>query len=83
VAPAVGGPVDLVRHGETGWLFPPDEPQFLRHQVTSLVAEPGLRAAMGRRARASVEERSWAAIGDELLAHYRRVRHGVEFEQAA
>jgi phosphatidylinositol alpha 1,6-mannosyltransferase len=86
VAPAVGGPVDLVRHGETGWLFPPDQPQLLRHQVTSLMVEPELRAAMGRRARASVEERSWAAIGDELLGHYRRVRHGiecVEFPQAA
>lgn len=83
VAPAVGGPVDLVHHGETGWLFPPDEPQLLRHQVTSLVVEPDLRAAMRGRARASVEARSWAAIGDELIAHYRRVRHGVEFPQAA
>jgi phosphatidylinositol alpha 1,6-mannosyltransferase len=83
VAPAAGGPVDLVRHGETGWLFPPDQPQLLRHQVTSLVAEPRLREAMGQRARASVEGRSWAALGDELLAHYRRIRHDVGYRQAA
>jgi phosphatidylinositol alpha 1,6-mannosyltransferase len=83
VAPAVGGPVDLVRHGETGWLFPPEAPQLLRHQVTSLAVEPDLRAAMGHQARVSVEGRSWTAIGDELLAHYRRVRHDVEFRQAA
>lgn len=83
VAPAVGGPVDLVRHGETGWLFPPDEPQLLRHQVTSLAVEPVLRAAMGVRARASVEDRSWAAIGEELLAHYRRTcDHGASRQAA-
>jgi phosphatidylinositol alpha 1,6-mannosyltransferase len=83
VAPAVGGPVDLVRHGENGWLFPPDEPQLMRHQVTSLVVEPDLRTAMRRRARASVEERSWATIGDELLAHYRRIRQDAQLQQVA
>lgn len=77
LAPAMGGPVDLVRHGETGWLFPPDEPQLLRHQVTSLMVEPDLRAAMGVRARTSVEGRSWASIGDELIAHYRRIRQDI------
>jgi len=73
VAPAAGGPFDLVRHGENGWLFPPDQPALLHQQVGTLVAEPALRAAMARRARASVEGRSWSAIGDELLGHYERV----------
>lgn len=73
VAPAAGGPVDLVRHGDNGWLFPPDAPELLRPQVATLVAEPARRAAMARRARASVEGRSWERIGDELLAHYARV----------
>jgi phosphatidylinositol alpha 1,6-mannosyltransferase len=82
VAPAAGGPVDLVAHGGTGWLFPPDEPQLARHQVASLVAEPALRAAMGVRARASVEGRSWEAVGDELLGHYRRVQGAVEARAA-
>lgn len=72
VAPAAGGPFDLVRHGENGWLFPPDEPRLLPEQVGTLVAEPALRAAMGERARASVEGRSWGVLGDELLGHYRR-----------
>jgi phosphatidylinositol alpha 1,6-mannosyltransferase len=72
VAPAAGGPFDLVRHGENGWLFPPDEPRLLPEQVGTLVAEPALRQAMGERARASVLGRSWEVLGDELLGHYRR-----------
>lgn len=73
VAPAAGGPVDLVRHGENGWLFPPDDAALLRPMVSTLVAEPRLRAAMAARARASVAHRSWAVLGDELLDHYAAV----------
>lgn len=83
LAPAAGGPVDLVRHGDNGWLFPADAPELLRPQVATLVAEPALRAAMGGRARASVSGRSWQAIGDELLAHYRRVQGQLLVERAA
>jgi phosphatidylinositol alpha 1,6-mannosyltransferase len=82
VAPAAGGPVDLVAHGVNGWLFPPDEPQLARHQVASLVAEPALRTAMAARARASVQHRSWEAIGDQLIGHYRRVQGSVEAQAA-
>lgn len=73
LAPAAGGPVDLVRHGENGWLFPPDDAALLRPMVSTLVAEPRLRAAMAGRARASVAHRSWAVLGDELLGHYAAV----------
>jgi phosphatidylinositol alpha 1,6-mannosyltransferase len=73
VAPASGGPVDLVRHGDNGWLFPADAPSLAAPAVMDLVGNQQLRREMGRRARASVEHRSWAALLDELLAHYRRV----------
>jgi phosphatidylinositol alpha 1,6-mannosyltransferase len=73
VAPASGGPVDLVRHGENGWLFPTGRPSLVRPAVAELVADAPLRQEMGRRARASVAHRSWTEVGDELLAHYRRV----------
>lgn len=73
VAPAMGGPLDLVRHGENGWLFPPDAPELMAQAVSSLAADPGARRAMGRRARASVEGRSWEVVGDQLLGHYRRL----------
>ena len=76
VAPAIGGPLDLVRHGETGWLFPAEHPAVLRSAVSALVADPDRRAAMGRAARASVVHRTWPALCDELLEHYRAVTVG-------
>ena len=76
VAPAAGGPPDFVRHGDNGYLWPPGDPARLREAVAALVASPGTRAAMRRRARASVADRSWEAIGDQLLGHYRSVLDG-------
>jgi phosphatidylinositol alpha 1,6-mannosyltransferase len=73
VAAAHGGPLDLVRHGDNGWLWSGDEPELLREQVRTLVTDPMLRMRMGLRARESVRERTWARINAELLAHYRSV----------
>jgi phosphatidylinositol alpha 1,6-mannosyltransferase len=73
VTPAAGGPLDLVRHTENGFLFSPTDPNLLRSAVAELVANPVLRAAMGQRARASVANRSWQQLGQELVAHYRRL----------
>jgi phosphatidylinositol alpha 1,6-mannosyltransferase len=73
VAPAAGGPPDFVHHGENGYLWPAGDPGELRAAVAALVASPATRAAMRRRARASVAGRSWEAIGDQLLGHYRSV----------
>lgn len=73
VAPAAGGPIDLVDDGRTGFLYAPDDIAGFRAAVERLAAAPGLRAEMGRRARASVEHRTWEAIGDELMGHYQAV----------
>lgn len=76
VTPAVGGPLDLVRHGENGWLFPPGQPRLLRSAVQSLARHPEQRHEMGRVARNSVVERSWPVICEDLLGHYRAVIDG-------
>ena len=73
VAPAAGGPVDLVAPEETGLLFEPNDTGELRESVLRLVADPELRARWGAAARATVEHRSWTAVGDELLRHYAEV----------
>jgi phosphatidylinositol alpha 1,6-mannosyltransferase len=70
VAPASGGPLDLVRPGRTGLFYEPDSVGELRAAVGHLAGQPELRAAYGRRARAIVLDRTWQRIGDELLAHY-------------
>jgi len=81
VAPAAGGPLDLIRHGVNGWLFPARRPDLLRGAVSELAGDPAARAAMGRAARASVEERTWPRLGDELLGHYEAVL-GVDVRRA-
>jgi phosphatidylinositol alpha 1,6-mannosyltransferase len=73
VAPAAGGPLDLVRHGRTGLLVPPFEAAGFTAAVAELAADAERRAAYGAAGRLSVEGRSWAAVGDELIGHYRAV----------
>src|SRR5438874_1228950 len=73
VAPAAGGPLDLVADGVTGYLVPPLSAQALDDAVGVLCASPRLRREFGAAARAMVLTRSWSAIGDQLLGHYRDV----------
>ena len=40
VAPAAGGPLDLVTDGDNGWLFPPGRPRLLRSAAESLAPTP-------------------------------------------
>ncbi|MGP3925808.1 glycosyltransferase family 4 protein [Streptomyces sp. 8N616] len=73
VAPAAGGPLDLVDHGRTGLLVAPRDAGAVRDAVRSLVADPALRAEYGKAGRAAVEGRTWEAVGDRLLRHYAEV----------
>jgi phosphatidylinositol alpha 1,6-mannosyltransferase len=73
VAPASGGPVDLVVDGVTGLLVPPLSDDALTDGVARLVADADLRAGMGAAARELVLGRSWAAVGDQLIDHYAAV----------
>ncbi|MBE8475150.1 glycosyltransferase family 4 protein [Streptomyces justiciae] len=83
VAPAAGGPLDLVAHGRTGLLVPPRDAAAVRDAVWALAADPGLRAAYGAAGRATVEGRTWAAVGDQLLGHYAGVLAGRRMAVAA
>ena len=75
VAPARGGPLDLVRHRENGYLYPPDDVGQLRGAVSRLVGDGALRRRQGAAARRSVEGRSWEVLGDQLVEHYERALH--------
>ncbi|MCZ9338427.1 glycosyltransferase, partial [Streptomyces sp. TRM76130] len=70
VAPAAGGPLDLVDHGRTGLLVPPRDAEAVRDAVAALAADPALHAACSTAGRAAVEGRTWAAVGDRLIGHY-------------
>ncbi|WP_159433637.1 glycosyltransferase family 4 protein [Agrococcus sp. Marseille-P2731] len=82
VAPRAGGPIDLVDHGTTGFLFGVDDASELRLAVERLAADPGMRARMGEAGRRRVLGRSWPAMVEQLIGHYdlaaRRARRGAE-----
>ncbi|WP_392544730.1 glycosyltransferase family 4 protein [Oryzobacter telluris] len=74
VAPARGGPLDLVDHGRTGLLFDPVGPGSLGLAVARLVEDAALRHRMGDAGRERVAGRTWAVLTDELVGHYDAVR---------
>ena len=73
VAPAAGGPVDLVAPERNGLLYAPDSVRELRVAVGRLAHNREVRARMAAGARPSVAHRSWASVNAELVEHYRAV----------
>ncbi len=71
VAPAQGGPLDLVMPHINGLLYQPGETAALRQCVGSLV-DTDVRNAMSINARPSVEHRTWASVNEQLLEHLGR-----------
>ncbi|MGX6608547.1 glycosyltransferase family 4 protein [Micromonosporaceae bacterium Da 78-11] len=71
VAPRAGGPVDLVAEGRTGYLVPPFEATGFTTAVRELASNSDRRALFGAAARHAIAGRTWSAVGDELLTHYR------------
>jgi phosphatidylinositol alpha 1,6-mannosyltransferase len=69
VAPAAGGPLDLVTPGRTGVLYDPDSVSELRAAVMRLSANRELRTLYGNNARAEVETRTWRAVSDQLMRY--------------
>lgn len=65
-----GGPIDLVDHSRTGWLYPPGDLATMVDRVRDLTGDEFKRQAFGRAARASVAGRSWRSICGELIGHY-------------
>lgn len=73
IAPAAGGPIDLIDSGVDGSLYDPTRPGELRRAVEALIASPNARARIGEAGRRRVRTRGWDGICDELLGHYARV----------
>ncbi len=72
VAPARGGPLDLIGHGRTGLLFDPDLPGSLHDHVDALVGDADWRPWALRLE--AVRGRSWECLTQELVGHYATAR---------
>jgi glycosyltransferase involved in cell wall biosynthesis len=74
IASDLGGPVETVRQGETGWRVPPNDPAALAAAIaTALDLDPDARLALGQRARASVP--TVRAMQDATLDVYETILH--------
>ncbi len=74
VAPAAGGPLDLVQHERTGLLFDPADAGSLRAAVSRLAADDTLRGDLAAAGLRRVAGRTWSAVVDELVTvHYAAV----------
>jgi len=82
IAPREGGPLFIVRDGETGMLVPPRDPDALAEALLALLAEPARRTAMGRAGRARVDAvfdirhhvGAMEALFEEILTARQRLR---------
>jgi glycosyltransferase involved in cell wall biosynthesis len=73
VASRVGGIPQIIRHGETGRLVPPDDPVALADAIRESLTMRAASGAMVERGRALVErEHSLDAMLDKLDAIYRK-----------
>lgn len=73
VASAVGGLLDTVRDGVTGYHVPPRDPQATAHAIRAIVDDPSLAMSMARAGRALVERRyGWEQIAADTAEAYQR-----------
>ncbi|WP_231880219.1 GDSL-type esterase/lipase family protein [Microbacterium sp. H83] len=82
VATGRGGPLDLVRMGIDGWLYRPGDRDDLRMRVADLAGDGRKRRAFGRAGHEAVQDRSWASVCDQLLAHFDEARTLREVDAA-
>ncbi|HLA79340.1 MAG TPA: glycosyltransferase [Vicinamibacteria bacterium] len=61
-----GGPAELVRHGETGWVGAPT-PEALAVHLDAIARDRGLSERLGQAALEASRSHTWAAAVEELL----------------
>jgi glycosyltransferase involved in cell wall biosynthesis len=68
VASCIGQLAELIRDGINGLLCPPGDPVALAEALERLRQEPGLRASLGRAARATAHRNyTWRAVAQRIF----------------
>lgn len=73
VAARAGGALDLIHHGQNGYLFTPGIVSDLRSRLREVLANNERRLAQGTVGRAIAEQRSWPRVMQELMGYYAQV----------
>ncbi|EPH15751.1 MULTISPECIES: glycosyltransferase family 4 protein [Dermabacter] len=71
IAPRSGGPIDLIDHSRTGWLYTPGKLDELRAYVEDLLGDDAKREHFAAAAQDSVRQRTWPVLAEQLLGFYR------------
>lgn len=66
VAPEIGGPIDLIEHGVTGFLYKPGQNKSIRRAVAELIHDESERKRIASQAYDSVRYRTWENVCKEL-----------------
>jgi len=70
IAPATGGPLDLVEPGVNGYLYQPGSLNELRKAVQTLIDNPQQILAFGRNGESMVRNRTWLSLTESIVGHY-------------
>jgi spore coat protein SA len=74
VATRVGGIPEVVEHGVTGLLVPPEQPEALAEAIRTLLDDPALAGQMGEAGRRrAVEHFSWDGVTTRLRGLYQEL----------
>ena len=74
LATSVGGAPDVIAHGESGYLIPPDDKEALRRGLEVLLEDRALRFSLGSNARQRIlAEFSLDSVAKRLAALYQRL----------
>jgi len=75
----IGGLPEVVEHGQTGLLVPPEDPASLGRAMCRLVNDAALRRSLGQAGRQLVEERyDWNHNVRQMIQLYEEVIRGAE-----
>ncbi len=72
VAARAGGIPDLFDHGESGYLYAPEDPEDAIAAIRALLTRPSLRRFISQQARKRAESSSWLRETRRLLLEYRK-----------
>jgi glycosyltransferase involved in cell wall biosynthesis len=74
IASNVAALMEIIEHGKTGLLHKKDDPQDLAARMSQVIADPALRAALGKDARAWVlAHRDWRHIAAQVVEIYEEI----------